>query len=135
MCSFLCVHGPTGPRRSGGQVERLKATVKQERDAREEAVRQLRRAERQKMDLLSAFKKQLRLINILKRQKIHVRWWGILCFCACGWVCVCGGGGGQSCAVSSTHYFIAVWICRQIEAAKLLSFTEDEFTRIIDMEL
>ena len=80
-------------------MDRLKASVKAERDAREEAVRQLRRAERHKTDLLSAFKKQLRLINILKRQKIHVRnciarscqlvlfATGCVCMYAC--VCVC----------------------------------------------
>lgn len=46
--------------------------------------------ERQKADLIAAFKKQLRLIDVLKRQKAH------------------------------------------LEAAKLLSFTEEEFVKALD---
>ena len=75
------------------EVEHLKEALKVEREAKAEVVRAVRRAEKQKGDLLSAFKKQLRLINILKRQKIH------------------------------------------IEAAKLLSFSEEEFNKVLDMEL
>jgi hypothetical protein len=75
------------------QIERFKAAAKQEREAREEAVRQLRKVERQKMDLLSAFKKQLRLINILKRQKVHVR---------VGSCLVWRGRSGVTCASSSS---------------------------------
>ncbi len=60
------------------QIDRHKAIAKQERDGKEEAVRVLRKLERQKTDLLAAFKKQMRLINILKRQRIHVRECGVL---------------------------------------------------------
>jgi chromosome segregation ATPase len=54
------------------QLDRHKAVLKQEREGKEEIVRTVRKLERQKMDLLAAFKKQMRLINVLKRQKIHV---------------------------------------------------------------
>jgi len=50
----------------------------------------VRRLERQKSDLLSAYRKQMLLIDLLKRQKLH------------------------------------------IEAARLLSFTEEEFTKVLD---
>ena len=53
--------------------------------------REIRTLERQRMELLNAFKKQAKLIDVLKRQKMHV------------------------------------------EAAKLLSFTEDEFMKTLDM--
>ena len=50
-----------------------------------------RKLERQRNELLQAFKKQMKLIDILKKQKMH------------------------------------------IEAAKMLSFTEDEFTKLLDV--
>lgn len=57
----------------------------------EKLVREHAHVEKQKNELLKAFKKQMKLIDILKRQKLH------------------------------------------LEAAKLLSFTEEEFTKVLDM--
>ena len=54
--------------------------------------KQVRTLERQRAELLTAFKKQVKLIDCLKKQKCHV------------------------------------------EAAKLLSFTEEEFVKVLDWE-
>jgi len=59
-------------------------------DRIQEQDREIRLLERQRTELLAAFKKQARLIDVLKRQKMH------------------------------------------IEAAKLLSFTEEEFIKTLD---
>lgn len=76
-------------------IRELRATSKDEtegyRRAADRANAEIKRLERQKVELLNAFKKQLKLIDVLKRQKIH------------------------------------------IEAAKMLSFTEAEFSKTLDM--
>lgn len=84
------------------EIERYKTMLKQKESARQETagsdqiqIERLRdenkKLERQKTELLAAFRKQLKLIDVLKRQKMH------------------------------------------IEAAKMLSFSEEEFAQIIDV--
>ena len=70
--------------RATEEAERARAQLQAERAEAAERERELRakcetlgaqakRAERQRGELLAAFKKQLRLIDVLKRQRIHVR--------------------------------------------------------------
>ena len=66
-----------------------KAGSEHARRDHERVISENRKLTRQKAELLNAFKKQLKLIDVLKRQKLHM------------------------------------------EAAKMLSFTEDEFSRIL----
>jgi hypothetical protein len=74
--------------RSGKQRQGEQSTEGQQRIRAQE--KEIRLLERQRTELLAAFKKQAKLINVLKQQKMH------------------------------------------IEAAKLLSFTEEEFMRTLD---
>lgn len=99
------------------QAERAEA-AERERDLRakcETLGAQAKRAERQRGELLAAFKKQLRLIDVLKRQRIHVRR-----RCLCGW--------GR--ALADTQPLL-LFSFPQMEAARLLSFTEEEFVRAL----
>ncbi|XP_062520611.1 testis-expressed protein 9-like isoform X2 [Corticium candelabrum] len=83
------------------EVEKYKASIQkvktdskdsseQERRKAEQLISENKRLEKQKTELMTAFKKQLKLIDILKKQKMH------------------------------------------IEAAKLLSFSEEEFVKALD---
>jgi aminoglycoside N3'-acetyltransferase len=61
------------------------------RKQNEKMVLEVRRLERQRNELLAAFRKQLKLVDVLKRQKLH------------------------------------------IESAKLLSYTEAEFSKTLEL--
>ena len=77
------------------KIKDLESTIKDEGDSQKVQMEKLagerRRLERQRNELLTAFKKQMKLIDILKRQKMH------------------------------------------IESAKLLHFTEQEFSKALDI--
>merc|ERR1711879_27017 len=75
-------------RESGGQDRDRAVTDRKEVDRLTGEVRKL---ERQRTELVSAFKKQMKLIEVLKRQRAHM------------------------------------------EAARVLSFTEDEFIRVLEL--
>ena len=78
--------------KSALQKERTEAKELSKRDKQqlEQLVSENRQLEKQRAELMTGFKKQLKLIDILKRQKMH------------------------------------------IEAAKVLSFTEEEFIKALD---
>eukprot|EP00455_Lapot_gusevi_P003601 TRINITY_DN11466_c0_g3_i3.p1 TRINITY_DN11466_c0_g3~~TRINITY_DN11466_c0_g3_i3.p1 ORF type:complete len:333 (+),score=61.90 TRINITY_DN11466_c0_g3_i3:77-1075(+) len=84
------------------EAEKYKSMVREQKETRKDGsdglrqenarlVAENKKLTRQKNELLAAFKKQLKLIDILKRQKVH------------------------------------------IEAAKVLSFTEEEFTKTLEL--
>ena len=66
-----------------------------------------KKLEKQKNELMAAFKKQMKLIDILKRQKVEYTFLEMAAF---------------SFIVFQMH----------LEAAKLLSFTEEEFLKALD---
>lgn len=73
-----------------------------------------RQLEKQRAELMTGFKKQLKLIDILKRQKVT--------FYACQILC----------GSLSNHIPPPPVIQMHIEAAKVLSFTEEEFIKALD---
>jgi len=84
------------------EIERLRGLLREARAQQQEGkdfarersneqLEEIRRLERQRAELLSAFRKQLKLIDVLKRQKVH------------------------------------------IEASRLLSFTEEEFSKTLEL--
>nr|CCA19408.1 conserved hypothetical protein [Albugo laibachii Nc14] len=85
------------------ELEKVKSQLQQERQTPSEAtvpkseydklVKECRNLDKQKSELLVVFKKQMKLIDLLKRQRIHM------------------------------------------EAAKMLSFSEEEFSRILESEM
>lgn len=77
-----------------------------------------KRLEKQKVELLAAFKKQMQLIDVLKRQKV-----------CCYFLFV----SPISTSVSLTPIpFFSNQI--HIEAAKVLQFTEDEFMKALNWD-
>jgi septal ring factor EnvC (AmiA/AmiB activator) len=107
-------------------VDRLKAELASSRTAATEMDKtnkessasmqsQLKRLEKQRGDLVAAFKKQMRLIDILKRQRIHV--------------CI---GFRVTRAFAAVSAMVYVPLLMQMEAARLLAFTEDDFSKLMD---
>lgn len=58
------------------ELEKVRSSAREGADALKRTIEQLtadnRRLERQKAELISAFKKQLRLIDVLRRQKVRL---------------------------------------------------------------
>jgi septal ring factor EnvC (AmiA/AmiB activator) len=107
-------------------VDRLKAELASSRAAATEMDKtnkessasmqsQIKRLEKQRGDLVAAFKKQMRLIDILKRQRIHV--------------CT---GFRVTRAFAAVSAMVYVPLLMQMEAARLLAFTEDDFSKLMD---
>lgn len=84
----------------------------------DEAQARIRMLEKHREELVEGFKKQMKLIDVLKRQKVYLLFIMFDGFC-------------KNC----THKFLFLALCvfqTHMEAARLLQFTEEEFVKTLD---
>nr|XP_033478999.1 testis-expressed protein 9 isoform X2 [Epinephelus lanceolatus] len=116
------------------EVERLKTQlnkmkqmnkdkISEEHQSKENLLAENKMLKKQKAELIVGFKKQLKLIDILKRQKVRVSISFTLLIHTLLII--------QS-KCSRTNFLFCFSVQMHFEAAKLLSFTEDEFMKALD---
>lgn len=89
----------------------------EEHQSKENLLAENKMLKKQKAELVVGFKKQLKLIDILKRQKVRISM--LFCLIMCSQFLI-------------LKDFLCVLVQMHFEAAKLLSFTEEEFMKALD---
>lgn len=92
--------------------------MSEEHQSKENLLAENKTLKKQKAELIVGFKKQLKLIDVLKRQKVRESLPHLI--------------NKLNELLIATARFVLLRLQMHFEAAKLLSFTEDEFMKALD---